>query len=69
MQQIQYERLAAFLESHFGDATIYLPEEDMKDEKESKPGDEKDQPAIIVRVDDFVARVNLVDLVSSQVVL
>jgi cleavage and polyadenylation specificity factor subunit 3 len=66
MQQYQYERLAAFLESHFGDATIYLPEEDMKDPKDAKPGEERDQPAIIVRVDDATARVNLVDLVSPK---
>lgn len=60
MQQIRYEGLAAFLESHFGYAEIYLPEEDAKDVKEE---DSKDEPAIIVKVDDSVARVNLVDLV------
>ncbi|PVG03158.1 Metallo-hydrolase/oxidoreductase [Serendipita vermifera] len=60
MQQIRFERLAAFLESHFGYAEIYLPEEDVKDRK---PGEdqEKDQPAIIIRVDDLEARIDPID--------
>lgn len=62
MQQIRYEGLAAFLESHFGYAEIYLPEDDAKD---IKGDDGKDEPAIIVKVDDSVARVNLVDLTVS----
>ncbi len=63
MQQIRYEGLAAFLESHFGYAEIYLPEDDVKDTKNE---DGKDEPAIIVKVDDLVARVNLVDLVCPN---
>jgi len=62
MQQIRYEGLAAFLESHFGYAEIYLPDEDAKDVKDE---DDSDDPAIIIKVDDLVARVNLVDLVSA----
>jgi len=58
MQQIRYEGLAAFLESHFGYAEIYLPDEDVKDSK--------DDPAIIIKVGDLTARVNLVDLVNDH---
>jgi cleavage and polyadenylation specificity factor subunit 3 len=61
MQQIRYEGLAAFLESHFGYAEIYLPDEDAKDVKVEEGSDD---PAIIIKVDDLVARVNLVNLVS-----
>jgi cleavage and polyadenylation specificity factor subunit 3 len=61
MQQIRYEGLAAFLESHFGYAEIYLPDENAKDVKAE---DGNDDPAIIIKVDDLEARVNLVDLVS-----
>jgi hypothetical protein len=66
MQQIRFERLTAFLESHFGHAEIYLPEEDVKDIKPAEE-QERDQPAIIVRVDDLEARVNPTDFVSSQI--
>lgn len=62
MQQLRYERLATFLESHFGYAEIYLPDLDTKGDM--KPG-EKDDPAIIVKVDGIVARVNLVNLVRQ----
>jgi hypothetical protein len=62
MQQSRYLRLASFLESHFGEAEIYLPDPDNKDTKDLSE-EERDDPAIIVKVDDLVARVNLVDLV------
>lgn len=61
MQQIRYEGLAAFLESHFGYAEIYLPDENAKD---LKAEDDTDDPAIIIKVDDLEARLNLVDLVG-----
>lgn len=60
MQQIRYERMAAFLEAHFGSAEIYLPEEDAKDVKMADG--ERDDPAIVVRVDEHIAKVDLVDL-------
>lgn len=65
MQQIRYERLASFLGSHFGDAEIYLPGVDIKDLK--VPEDEKEHPAIVVKVDDLTARVNLLDLVCHLI--
>jgi len=66
MQQFRYERLASFLESHFGEADIYLPNPDNKDTKEFSE-EERDDPAIIVKVDELVARVNLVDLVWATI--
>lgn len=62
MQQSRYLRLASFLESHFGEAEIYLPDADNKDTRDFSE-EERDDPAIIVKVDELVARVNLVDLV------
>jgi hypothetical protein len=61
-EQSRYLRLASFLESHFGEAEIYLPDPDNKDTKDLSE-EERDGPAIIVKVDELVARVNLDDLV------
>jgi cleavage and polyadenylation specificity factor subunit 3 len=66
MQQSRYLRLASFLESHFGEAEIYLPDSDNKDTKDLSE-EERDDPAIIVKVDELVARVNLVDLVWATI--
>lgn len=77
-RQARYERLLSFLSSHFGEATISIPEEEERRKPDkgvtingarSDAGSDKEQgelgeePSIIVKVDEGEARVSLVDLV------
>jgi cleavage and polyadenylation specificity factor subunit 3 len=80
-RQTRYARLLTFLSSHFGEATISIPEEEesIKPEKDtamngarSNAGSDKEQgelgeePSIIVKVDEGEARVSLIDLVCPD---
>ena len=56
-------RLAMFLEAHFGDVELHMP-----DELEADPdaeGENGSQPALLVRLDEADAVINLVTLVSN----
>lgn len=52
-------RLAMFLEAHFGDIELHMPEED-----DIAEGDEKTGPALLVTVDETEAAIDLSNLVS-----
>ena len=57
-------RLAMFLEAHFGDVELHMP-----DEAEADPdveGENGSQPALLVRLDEADAVINLVTLVSTS---
>ncbi|KIJ67728.1 hypothetical protein HYDPIDRAFT_107205 [Hydnomerulius pinastri MD-312] len=61
------QRLAWFLEAHFGEVELHMPEESGQDEQEHEHGeDENHDPALIVRVDEADAHINLVSLVVTS---
>lgn len=60
---VRVQRLAMFLDAHFGDIELYIPED-----SESKPDEEvegQDIPGIVVRLDDADAFIDLSTMVSS----
>lgn len=59
------QRLAWFFEAHFGEVELHMPEETEPDEQEN--GEATHDPALIVRVDDADAHINLVSLVCLSV--
>lgn len=64
---VRVQRLAMFLDAHFGDIELYIPEE-----SESKPDEEvegQDIPGIVVRLDDADAFIDLSTMVSSYTLL
>lgn len=50
-----------FLEAHFGDVELHMPEDD--DEEEPEQGEDQ-VPSLLVRLDEADARINLITLVS-----
>ncbi|KAF8556151.1 Metallo-hydrolase/oxidoreductase [Imleria badia] len=61
------QRLAWFFEAHFGEVELHMPEEADQDEQENEQGaDTSSDPALIVRVDDADAHINLVSLVVTS---
>ncbi|KAG9316339.1 beta-lactamase-like protein [Chiua virens] len=61
------QRLAWFFEAHFGEVELHMPEEPDADEQENEQGaDASHDPALIVRVDDAEAHINLVSLVVAS---
>lgn len=63
IEQKRYECLTDFLKAHFGNVELRQPE-NIEDTKLEISDDIIKSPEIIVRVDDFDAHVNLIDLVS-----
>ncbi|KAF8844707.1 Metallo-hydrolase/oxidoreductase [Paxillus ammoniavirescens] len=58
------QRLAWFLEAHFGEVELHMPDED---EQANEQGEDADHdPALIVRVDDADAHINLVTLIVTS---
>lgn len=55
------QRLAWFFEAHFGEVELHMPEE--TDQEREQGEDTNHDPALIVRVDDTEAHINLVSLV------
>ncbi|KAG8213672.1 beta-lactamase-like protein [Butyriboletus roseoflavus] len=61
------QRLAWFFEAHFGEVELHMPEETEQDELENeREGEATHDPALIVRVDDADAHINLVSLVVTS---
>jgi cleavage and polyadenylation specificity factor subunit 3 len=63
------QRIAWFLDAHFGDVELHMPEEGGEQDQEQDQS-EKSQPALIVRMDDSGesdAYINLVTLVCTDV--
>ncbi|KIJ67737.1 hypothetical protein HYDPIDRAFT_25211 [Hydnomerulius pinastri MD-312] len=61
------QRPAWFLEAHFGEVELHMPEESGQAEQEHEHGeDENHDPALIVRVDEADAHINLVSLVVTS---
>jgi len=55
--------LAEFLENHFGEVELHMPDEAGEDQHEQDEESNRD-PALILRVDEADAYINLVTLVS-----
>lgn len=65
------QRLAMFLEAHFGDVELHMPDEDGEDEEREKGEDEEEaeianEPSLLVELDEAMAKINLKTLVSAQ---
>ena len=58
---VRIQRLALFLEAHFGEVELHMPEASM----ESEQGDDKHEPTLLVRLDEADAEINLLSMVST----
>lgn len=61
---MRIQRLAMFLEAHFGEVELHMPEPS-EEEPESGEDDHRD-PSLLVVLDDAEAQISLVTLVSSS---
>lgn len=62
---MRIQRLAMFLEAHFGEVELHMPDE-MPEKVEDEQGEDHAQPALLVRLDEADAMVNLLSLVSCS---
>lgn len=56
------KRLAWFLEAHFGEVELHMPEDEPQEEREQ--GEDDHEPSLLVRLDEASAQINLVSLVG-----
>ncbi len=65
---VRIQRLAMFLEAHFGDVELHLPEEPVSTgaAEEEEPEEAQNTPALIVHVDESDAIINLQTMVSAS---
>ena len=59
---IRIQRLAMFLEAHFGEVELHMPEDAMEQEQ----GEDPREPALLVRLDEADALINLMSMVSQK---
>jgi cleavage and polyadenylation specificity factor subunit 3 len=57
------QRLVMFLEAHFGDVELHMPEE-VEDDPEQ--GEDSNEPSLLVSLDEADARINLISMVSRH---
>ncbi|KAH8083771.1 beta-lactamase-like protein [Cristinia sonorae] len=62
---VRIQRLAMFLEAHFGKVELHMPEQP-PEQDESERNDEQEEPALLVRLDEADAIVNLVTLTVTS---
>ena len=55
------QRLAWFLEAHFGEVELHMPDETLE---EHEQGEDNTEPSLLVRLDEADARINLLSLVT-----
>jgi cleavage and polyadenylation specificity factor subunit 3 len=58
---VRIQRLAMFLEAHFGEVELHMPEETMEPEQ----GEDSTEPSLLVRLDEAYASISLVSMVRS----
>ncbi|KAG2016264.1 endoribonuclease ysh1, variant 3 [Coprinopsis cinerea AmutBmut pab1-1] len=62
------QRLAMFLEAHFGEVELHYPDEETEQrdnaEEDEEEEEEEREPALLVRLDEAFAQINLLSLVS-----
>ncbi|KAJ3560193.1 hypothetical protein NP233_g10999 [Leucocoprinus birnbaumii] len=57
------QRLAMFLEAHFGEVEFHQPDEEGSDSEEKEAGERSDEePSLLVRLDEADARIDLISL-------
>jgi cleavage and polyadenylation specificity factor subunit 3 len=54
------QRLVMFLEAHFGDVELHMPEEVDGDPEQ---GEDNNEPSLLVSLDEADARINLISMV------
>ena len=59
--RLRIQRLAWFLEAHFGDVELHMPEA----QDEAEHGEDEAEPALLVTLDEADAVINLLSMVSS----
>ena len=59
-ERIRIQRLAWFLEAHFGDVELHMPEEG----DEMEQGEDTHEPSLLVTLDEADAVINLLSMVS-----
>ncbi|KAJ7346591.1 beta-lactamase-like protein [Mycena albidolilacea] len=57
------KRLAWFLEAHFGEVELHMPDES---QEEPEQGEDDNEPSLLVRLDEAVAQINLVALTVAS---
>lgn len=57
---IRIRRLVMFLEAHFGDVELHMPEEVDND---TEQGEDSAEPSLLVSLDDADAQINLITMV------
>ena len=60
---VRIQRLAMFLEAHFGEVELHMPEQPSVSKEEN---DEEDAPGLLIAVDEAEAFVNLTTMVRSS---
>jgi len=63
---IRIRRLALFLEAHFGEVELHMPD---VSEEEPEQGENDREASLLVRLDETDARINLLSLVSTCVAM
>jgi cleavage and polyadenylation specificity factor subunit 3 len=63
---IRIRRLALFLEAHFGEVELHMPD---VSEEEPEHGENDREASLLVRLDEADARINLLSLVSTCVAM
>lgn len=59
---MRIQRLAMFLEAHFGEVELHMPEA-AEDDQEQEQGEDDHEPSLLVRLDEADARIHLLSLV------
>lgn len=61
------QRLAMFLEAHFGEVEFHQPDEEEAEGEgeEREQGERSEEPSLLVRLDEADARIDLISLVSG----
>jgi len=62
-EMTRIQRLVMFLEAHFGDVELHMPEEI---EDDSEQGEDNIEPSLLVSLDEAEARINLISMVRRH---
>ncbi|TFK44227.1 mRNA 3'-end-processing protein YSH1 [Crucibulum laeve] len=61
---MRIQRLAMFLEAHFGEVELHMP--DGTEVEEQEQGEDENEPSLLVRLDEADARINLLSMTVSS---
>ncbi|KAJ7672856.1 beta-lactamase-like protein [Mycena rosella] len=61
---MRIKRLAWFLEAHFGEVELHMPEDSQEEEPEQ--GEDDQEPSLLIRLDETTAQINLVSLTVAS---